>query len=242
MTSSVASSKTEVSDRVSREIQDDDVDSAANSSIITKTHIATNAADMIHSLEKVLAGVRGLSALDIIKTTDYWKGRAIDAINKNKDLTEENQSILEKNQEKEREVETWKKEVETWKRRVVRAEKRVEKVQAELALTTVGMTTAGISNRGTTVTAEEIAEVTVNPSRDLQHMMGSSFRKKWSRRRVSGIDDQEDADAGSAGESTTAARKYVNEYITSQKGKKVQYIISTDDQRDDFDPHMMMEV
>lgn len=138
-----------------------------------------------------------MGALDLIKQAEYWKERAINAMNKNQKLQERN-AILEN-------------DVIAWERRTKRIEKRSERLQNEIEeMTKTAGRRKNISNNFE-VSNKEVEEVANNPSSDLKKLMQSSFRQKWSKKRLAGLDTP--IDDNSDGDETVAARKYIDEFL-----------------------------
>ncbi len=150
--------------------------------------------------------MQGLGALDSIKQAEYWKERALDAINKNKILEERNEQL--------------ESDVYAWERRTKRIEKRSERLQAEIELLTKTNGRRKAISNNFEVSAKEVEEVERNPSSELQRLMQSSFRNKWSKKRLAGVQETlHDDDGNSVGAETLAARKYINEYLEKNPQK-----------------------
>jgi hypothetical protein len=163
-----------------------------------------------------------LDALDSIVQAEYWKERALDAINKNKILEEKNEKL--------------ESDVYAWERRTKRIEKRSERLQKEIEeLTKTAGRRKSISNNFE-VSTKELEEVERNPSSDLRKLMQSSFRNKWSKKKLAGVKESIDDDEASVGAETAAARKYINEYLESNpqgaKGSPVNLVIDAEKRSD----------
>jgi membrane-associated HD superfamily phosphohydrolase len=159
----------------------------------------------VFKLAEEFDGMQGLGALDSIKQAEYWKERAIEAINKNKILEEENSKL--------------ESDVYAWERRTKRIEKRAERLQSQVDdLTKIAGRRKAISTN-IEVSPKELEEVERNPSSELKKLMKSSFRNKWSKKKLAGVNESLLEEA-SVGDETAAARKYINEFLESNSQKE----------------------
>ena len=168
------------------------------------------AADALADIEKELGRIEGVTAMDGGKEAEYWKHRVHDLIQKNKALDDRNKELQGVNAKLEQDV-------RAWERRSRRMEKRAERFQGDLASIRRSRRSSVATNYE--VSEKEVEEVASNPSNDLRKLMQSSFREKWSKKRLAGVEDKDDAE--SIGESTAAARKYVNDYLESNPQDRV---------------------
>jgi hypothetical protein len=180
--------------------------------------------DIIGSLETVLGSVKNLDALDVLKEMQGWKERALNAEQKNWAMSEE--------------IKALEKDVSMWQGRTRRIELRCERIkkgQKEEAKQKRNRPPFSFSNddRSRNSDDDETA-IPHEPSAQLQTFLrGNSFRGKWDRKRISGI--EEETDLSTVGESTVQARKYVQDYIQSHPLLPAE----SSEERDDVPRHIV---
>lgn len=162
--------------------------------------------EIIGSLETVLGSVKNLVSLDVIREMQRWKKRA--------------QAAEQKNWELSKEIEKLEQDVSMWQGRLRRVELRCERLKKgkkegnkrerwSRAPFVFSYDEDSDDNRGD---EDKSAVIHHEPSPQLQSFLrGNSFRGKWDRKRISGI--EEEMDLSTVGESTLLARKYVKDYI-----------------------------
>lgn len=167
--------------------------------------------DIIDHLQKALEFARSYDQLNVLHEMEQWKKRAMDAEKKQEEMAQE--------------IQTLKKEVTTWENRTRRAEKRCERLQngdqdKDASFRSLYNHNCDSSN------ASEIS-ITKSGTEIKALIQGKSFRNKWDRKRIAGI--EEEIHLMSDGESTVAAREYINQFIESSSKR----MIIQDETRDD---------
>jgi len=167
--------------------------------------------DIISHLENALHAAKNLDNLNMLHQMEAWKDKATMAEKKKEEL------VLE--------IESLKKEITTWQARTRRAEKKCERIQSgkgnekDTKANSVHTNHSLADDLISTVMSEDGAEVPKGPSSGLRTLLrgtgGVSFRQKWDRKRIVGIVEEEAEEHHSDGESTIAAREYVNQYLES---------------------------
>ena len=177
--------------------------------------------DVISHLENALHAAKNLDNLNMLHQMEAWKDKATMAETKQEKL------VLE--------IESLKKEITTWQARTRRAEKKCERIQSGKGSekdkksnsrgTSAVHTNHSLADDLISTIMSEEAEVPKGPSSGLRTLLrgagGVSFRQKWDRKRIVGIVEKEAEEHHSDGESTIAAREYVNQYLESNPKPEV---------------------
>ena len=178
--------------------------------------------DVISHLENALHAVKNLDNLNMLHQMEAWKGKATKAETKQEEL------VLE--------IESLKKEITTWQARTRRAEKKCERMiqsgkgsekdkKSNSLGTSAVRTNHSLADDLIPTIMSEDAEVPKGPSSGLRTLLrgpgGVSFRRKWDRKRIVGIVEKKAEEHHSDGESTVAAREYVNQYLESNPKPEV---------------------
>lgn len=188
---------------------------------------------MSHILEylgNAMEGIQSFNEKNVYQESVYWKERAVDAEGKNTELMAE--------------IESLRRQCKTWESRMRRSEKRVEKLMKEVesrpnrpglgykGMSSVGNSIAGdklvpegkVKGNDTAPVVEAVKseEPTEGPRSGLKTLIhGRSFRQKWDRMKLAGIEKAPPPIEESP--STIAAKKYVEQYLeeTGNKGTKI---------------------
>jgi len=187
--------------------------------------------EIIGSLSTVLGSVKNLDSLDAVQEIEMWKERAL--------LAEVNITSLKG------EIESLKKEVTVWENRTKRIEKRCDRIKQGLKereerklLRPYGVASSDEEDIGDGGTDDDTngfdkTRLPHEPSENLKAFIhGRSFRSKWDRKRLSGVEDRDDNDTNSVGESTMFAQRYVQEYMDSHPREREEPSFSDDDEVD----------
>ena len=187
--------------------------------------------EIIGSLSTVLGSVKNLDSLDAVQEIEMWKERAL--------LAEVNITSLKG------EIESLKKEVTVWENRTKRIEKRCDRIKQGLKereerklLRPYGVASSDEEDIGDGGTDDDTngfdkTRLPHEPSENLKAFIhGRSFRSKWDRKRLSGVEDRDDNDKNSVGESTMFAQRYVQEYMDSHPREREEPSFSYDDEVD----------
>jgi len=187
--------------------------------------------EIIGSLSTVLGSVKNLDSLDTVQEMEMWKERAL--------LAEVNITSLKD------EIESLKKEVTVWENRTKRIEKRCDRIKQGLKereerklLRPYGVASSdeediGDGGKDDDTNGFDKTRLPHEPSENLKAFIhGRSFRSKWDRKRLSGVEDRDDNDTNSVGESTMFAQRYVQEYMDSHPREREEPSFSDDDEVD----------
>jgi hypothetical protein len=153
--------------------------------------------EIMDHLHKALDLAQSYDKLNVLQEMEQWKERAIRA-----------EKIYD---EMAQEIQNLKKEVITWENRTRRAEKRCERLQnGDLDIDLHYRNLYSHNN----LESSNASDVATKPNVDLKALIqGKSFRNKWDKKRIAGI--EEEIRQVSDGESTIAARDYINQFIES---------------------------
>jgi hypothetical protein len=169
--------------------------------------------DIIGSLETVLGSVKNLDSLDILKEMKEWKIRALDAEQKVWTMEEEIKRL-------EGEVSIWQGRTKRVEMRCDRIKKGMKEDEKRKRNTPPFSFTIDRLRRHRNSDYDDDSDVKNEdvtphePSEKLKTFLnGNSFRSKWDRKRISGIEEANDE--STIGESTQMARKYLEDYIES---------------------------
>lgn len=188
---------------------------------------------MSHILEylgNAMEGIQSFNEKNVYQESMYWKERAVDAEEKNTELMAE--------------IDNLQRQCKTWESRLRRSEKRVEKLmkEQESRPNRPGLGYRGMSSVGNSIAADKLdpeekvkgnntapvveavksEEPTEGPRSGLKTLIhGRSFRQKWDRMKLAGIEKAPPPIEESP--STIAAKKYVEQYLeeTGNKGAKI---------------------
>mmetsp|Transcript_13623 Transcript_13623/g.25590 ORF Transcript_13623/g.25590 Transcript_13623/m.25590 type:complete len:405 (+) Transcript_13623:41-1255(+) len=156
--------------------------------------------EVMDHLHKALDLVQSYDKLNVLQEMEKWKERAIHAESLHDEMAQEIQAL--------------KKEVVAWETRTRRLEKRCERLQN-------GNHAMDFYDRNWSSQNHESSDapgVETEPTAELKALLqGKSFRNKWDRKRIAGID--EEIKQVSDGESTIAARNYIDQFIVSSPKK-----------------------
>lgn len=152
--------------------------------------------EIMDHLYTALDLVQSYDKLNVLQEMEQWKERAIRAERMHDEMAQEIQAL--------------KKEVITWENRTRRAEKRCERLQNGDHDKDLHYSNMYNHNVESSINSE----IATKPSVDVKALIqGKSFRDKWDRKRIAGI--EEEIRQVSDGESTIAAREYINQFIES---------------------------
>lgn len=165
--------------------------------------------NIIDSLENALYAAKNLDNLNMLEQMEAWRDKATAAENRMEEMAEEIASL--------------KKEASMWQGRTRRAEKRCERIQSGMEDNKVvrknsrGMSSVcpdhSLANDVSIIMSEDDAEALKRSNPGLKTVLrGTSFRQKWDRKRIAGIEEEIKVET-SDGESTVAAREYVDQYL-----------------------------
>jgi len=174
--------------------------------------------DIIDYLENAIYAAKNLDNLNMLEEMEAWRDKAMVAEKRQEEMAEE--------------IACLKKEVKMWHGRTRRAEKRCERIQSGMEDKKTTRKnfcgTSSLADDVSNIMSENGAEVSKGYKSGLKAVLrGTSFRQKWDRKSIAGIEEVI-KEQNSDGESTVAAREYVNQYLESNPKHAVAEIEERD--------------
>lgn len=163
--------------------------------------------ELIQNLENVVIGVKELNGLEVLKELEGWKEKALKLQGENNTMSEKI-SILEQ-------------DLRSAHSRIDRLGKKVigkEPLSILDRLSSLGEPNLSSQN-GVSISLDD--DEVFETSNEVKTLLGTSFRSKWDRRKVAGLNPLHQPDEESIGEETIAARKYIEDYMEDHKRHKV---------------------
>jgi len=176
-----------------------------------------NLSELLESLNSAVKGIKHLDSVNVLKEMHSWKQKA-------GNLEEENISLKEKITELENKYESIQSRARRYEKRLQEGRPLtiLEKHEIEMSL---DRDTKNASTLEADMTNDDdddessISVTSIGPSDELKKMLGTSFRNKWNRRKIAGLESEAPSEDSSVGEETAVARKYIDEYMEDQKLK-----------------------